>query len=59
MADAGLIIGLALWRLRVTLTGKTDLTPPFLLRDSDPTQRFSNWVQAPGSAGSGTDPTVD
>ncbi len=34
MADAGLIIGLALWRLRVTLTGKTDSTPPFLLRDS-------------------------
>jgi GT2 family glycosyltransferase len=34
MADAGLIIGLALWRLRVALTGKEDHTPPFLLRDS-------------------------
>jgi N-acetylglucosaminyl-diphospho-decaprenol L-rhamnosyltransferase len=34
MADAGLIIGLALWRLRVMLTGKEDSTAPYLLRDS-------------------------
>jgi hypothetical protein len=34
MADAGLIVGLALWRCRVALTGKEDFTPPFLLRDS-------------------------
>jgi N-acetylglucosaminyl-diphospho-decaprenol L-rhamnosyltransferase len=34
MADAGLIVGLALWRLRVVLTGKEDPNPPFLLRDS-------------------------
>lgn len=33
MADAGLIIGLSLWRLRVLLTGKEDATAPFLLRD--------------------------
>ena len=34
MADAGLIVGLALWRLRVILTRKEDSTAPFLLRDS-------------------------
>lgn len=34
MADVGFIIGLALWRLRVALTGKEDSTAPFLLRDS-------------------------
>jgi GT2 family glycosyltransferase len=34
MADAGRIVGLALWRLRVTLTGKADSTPPHLLYDS-------------------------
>ncbi len=34
MADAGLILGLALWKLRVALTGKQDPTAPFLLRDS-------------------------
>ncbi len=34
MADVGLIVGLALWRLRVTLTGKADHSPPFLLPDS-------------------------
>lgn len=32
-ADAGLILGLTLWRLRV-LFGKRDTTPPHLLRDS-------------------------
>ena len=30
----GLSIGLALWRLRVLLTGKEDATAPFLLRNS-------------------------
>jgi N-acetylglucosaminyl-diphospho-decaprenol L-rhamnosyltransferase len=34
MADAGLILGLALWRLRILLTGKPDFTPPYFLRDS-------------------------
>jgi len=34
MADLGRIIGLALWRLRVALTGKEDNSPPHLLRDS-------------------------
>jgi N-acetylglucosaminyl-diphospho-decaprenol L-rhamnosyltransferase len=34
MVDAGLVLGLALWRLRVALTGKQDPDPPFLLRDS-------------------------
>jgi len=34
MADAGCIIGLALWRLRVMVTGKEDFTAPCLLRDS-------------------------
>ncbi len=33
MADAGLILGLTLWRLRVLL-GKRDSTPPHLLHDS-------------------------
>jgi N-acetylglucosaminyl-diphospho-decaprenol L-rhamnosyltransferase len=33
LADAGLILGLALWRLRVLL-GKPDSTPPYLLPDS-------------------------
>jgi N-acetylglucosaminyl-diphospho-decaprenol L-rhamnosyltransferase len=33
-ADAALIFGLALWRLRVALTRKEDTTAPFLLRDS-------------------------
>jgi N-acetylglucosaminyl-diphospho-decaprenol L-rhamnosyltransferase len=34
MADLGRIFGLALWRLRVTLTGKEDPTAPHFLRDS-------------------------
>jgi N-acetylglucosaminyl-diphospho-decaprenol L-rhamnosyltransferase len=34
MVDAGMIIGLALSRLRVLLTGKDDNTPPHLLGDS-------------------------
>ena len=34
MADLGLIIGLALWRLRVLITGKEDFSAPHLLRDS-------------------------
>jgi hypothetical protein len=34
LADAGMIIGLALYRLRVKLTGSADSTAPFLLRDS-------------------------
>ena len=34
LADAGLIIGLALWRLRVILSGKNDYTAPHFLRDS-------------------------
>lgn len=33
LADAGLILGLSLWRLRVLL-GKADAAPPCLLRDS-------------------------
>ena len=33
LADAGFIIGLALWRVRVLLTGKEDFTAPFLLYD--------------------------
>ena len=33
MADAAVIIGLALFRVRVMLTGKEDSTAPFLLRD--------------------------
>jgi GT2 family glycosyltransferase len=33
LADAGLILGLMLWRLRVLL-GKADSTPPYFLRDS-------------------------
>jgi N-acetylglucosaminyl-diphospho-decaprenol L-rhamnosyltransferase len=33
LADAGRIIGLALWRLRVLLTGKQDITAPYFLRD--------------------------
>src|SRR5262249_19543917 len=32
LADAGIILGLALWRLRVIL-GKPDSTPPHFLRD--------------------------
>jgi N-acetylglucosaminyl-diphospho-decaprenol L-rhamnosyltransferase len=34
MADVGAIAGLALWKLRVALTGKQDPTPPFMLQDS-------------------------
>ena len=34
MADAGRIIGLALWRLRVILTGKEDFTAPYFLQDA-------------------------
>jgi len=34
MADAGLILGLALWKLRVALTRIPDNTAPFLLQDS-------------------------
>jgi len=34
LADAGMIIGLSLWRLRVWLTGKEDSTAPHLLGDS-------------------------
>jgi N-acetylglucosaminyl-diphospho-decaprenol L-rhamnosyltransferase len=34
MADAGMILGLSLWRLRVLLTGKEDTTAPHLLGDS-------------------------
>ncbi len=34
MADAGVIIGLALRRLRVTLTAKQDFTAPHFLKDS-------------------------
>jgi N-acetylglucosaminyl-diphospho-decaprenol L-rhamnosyltransferase len=34
MADAGLIVGFALWRLRVVLTGKQGSTPPNFLSDS-------------------------
>jgi len=33
MADAGMILGQCLWRLRVLL-GKTDSTPPYLFADS-------------------------
>jgi N-acetylglucosaminyl-diphospho-decaprenol L-rhamnosyltransferase len=33
LADAGFILELALWRLRVLL-GKPDSTPPYLFRDS-------------------------
>ena len=40
MADAGLIVGLALWRLRVILTRKEDFTAPFLLRDLSDTACF-------------------
>ena len=32
--DAARIIGLALWRLRATLTGKEDTSPPYFLTDS-------------------------
>ena len=34
MADLGLIAGLALWRLRVMLTGKEDDSAPHFLSDS-------------------------
>lgn len=34
MADAGKIIGLSLWKLRVILAGKKDLSAPYLLLDS-------------------------
>jgi N-acetylglucosaminyl-diphospho-decaprenol L-rhamnosyltransferase len=34
MVDAGMIIGLSLWRLRVLLTGKEDTTAPHLPWDS-------------------------
>ena len=34
MADAGLILGLALWKLRVALTRIPDNTAPFFLQDS-------------------------
>ena len=34
MADAARIIGLALWRLRVVLTGKQDSAPPYFLHNS-------------------------
>jgi hypothetical protein len=34
MADAGRIIGLVLWRIRVILTGKKDSTPAQFLWDS-------------------------
>jgi hypothetical protein len=34
MVDACMILGLALWRLRVLLTGKQDTTAPHLLEDS-------------------------
>jgi hypothetical protein len=34
MVDAGMIIGLALSRLRALLTGKDDHTPPHVLGDS-------------------------
>jgi GT2 family glycosyltransferase len=33
LADAGHIVGQALWRLRILLTGKKDLTTPYLLGD--------------------------
>jgi GT2 family glycosyltransferase len=34
MADAARIIGIALWRVRVLLTGKEDTTPAYFLSDS-------------------------
>jgi hypothetical protein len=34
LTDAGMLTGLALWRLRVRLTGKEDSTAPHLLGDS-------------------------
>ena len=34
MADAAMIIGLGLWKLRVILTGKADTNPPHLLSDT-------------------------
>jgi N-acetylglucosaminyl-diphospho-decaprenol L-rhamnosyltransferase len=34
MADACMIAGLSLWRLRVLITGKEDMTAPHLLQDS-------------------------
>jgi N-acetylglucosaminyl-diphospho-decaprenol L-rhamnosyltransferase len=34
LADAALIIGVALARSRVLLSGKQDYMPPFLLRDT-------------------------
>ena len=34
MADAGMIIGLAAWKVRVLVTGKEDPTPPHIFRDS-------------------------
>lgn len=34
LADAGAILGLALWKLRVKLTGKKDATAPYFLLDS-------------------------
>lgn len=34
MADAGLILGMALWKLRVALTGRSDNMAPHLLGDS-------------------------
>ena len=40
MADAATITGLALWRLRVMLTGKKDSTPSHLLRDTSGTACF-------------------
>ena len=57
MADVGRISGLALWRLRVVLTGKKDTTAPFLLRDSHSTQRFSNWIRAKTGSKSSSRPT--
>jgi N-acetylglucosaminyl-diphospho-decaprenol L-rhamnosyltransferase len=34
LADAARIIGLGIWRLRVVLTGKPDVTAPYFLQDS-------------------------
>ncbi|MDN3275937.1 glycosyltransferase family 2 protein [Frankia sp. RB7] len=34
MADAGLILGMSLWKLRVALTGRSDNMAPYLLSDS-------------------------
>jgi N-acetylglucosaminyl-diphospho-decaprenol L-rhamnosyltransferase len=63
MADLGAISGLALWRLRVMVTGKEDFTAPHFLRDSIRHSVFVTGfkmrnVQNPALTSKGVEPAI-